>query len=148
MQKLRHHDFKIGMPDGWVDASNVIMIGPMKEDYSPTMTVTREPLDSPTTARSYATEKRAELEEEFGSQGYEVLEERPIDIGRMSAFQRTHTWMLPEAEIQIQQMQVYFVKEGAALTVTCTDKMDRFDETKPTFMEALKEFEYVEEEAQ
>lgn len=146
MDTLRHDGWKIGMPEDWVDASNVIIMGPMADDYSPTITVTQEPLDSPTTPRAYATEKRGELQEEFAEQGYEVLEEGPIEVGDESSFQRTHTWMLPGAEIQITQMQVYLVRENTAIVVTATDRSDRFEDVKSTFMDAIEEFEFIDEE--
>ncbi len=146
METLKHHDFKIGMPDGWVDASHVILVGPREEEYSPTITVTREPLEWPISARAYATEKRSELQEQFGPQGYEVLEEAPLQVGGLASFQRTHTWMLPDAEIQITQMQVYLVKEDAAVVVTCTDRSGRFDDRKAAFMEAVQQFEFIEEQ--
>ncbi|MFW6015543.1 MAG: DcrB-related protein [bacterium] len=145
MDTLRHNGWKIGIPEGWVDASQVIVTGPMKDEYSPTINVLQEPLDSPTSPRAYATEKRAELQQEFSGQGYEVIEEGPIEIGDEKSFQRTHTWTLPNKNIKITQMQVYILRDDKAIIITATEKSDRFEDMKSTFMDALDKFEFVKE---
>jgi hypothetical protein len=142
MQTLTHYDYTIGLPTRWLDASVVVLVGPPNENYSPSITITRDQLDFAMNASEYAANQLAGLKAELGHAGYKVLEEGSVTVGGMLAYQRLHTFQMPEAELEITQLQVYLVRGREALTITCTHLSHRFEEFRPLFEEALQQFRW------
>lgn len=142
MQEMVHFDYTIGLPPRWIDASVVVIVGPPNDNYNPNITITREPLDFQMSASEYAANQLAGLHAELDSVGYQVLEENPLSIGGLPAYLRVHTFQMPEAELEVTQMQVYLVRGKEALTITCTNLSHWFEQTRPLFMEALQRFRW------
>jgi hypothetical protein len=142
MQDIAHFDYIIGLPPRWLDASVVVLVGPPNDNYHPNITITREPLEFQMNASEYAANQLSGLHAELDSAGYRVLEEGSITIGGLTAYQRLHTFQMPEAGLEITQLQLYLVRGKEALTITCTNLSHWFEQTRPLFMEALERFRW------
>ena len=145
MQPLRHHDFAIGMPEQWTDVTSVIVMGPAQDNYSPSITITRDYLNSPTSAEAYGKQQAETLAKELEQQLYELVDEGPIELGETEAYRREHRFLVPEAgNARVQQAQVYIVDGTKAVVITATDLASRFEQTRPTLMQAIGQFHFVE----
>ncbi len=142
MQEFVHNDFVIGFPSRWIDSSVVILAGPQNDGYSPNITITRERLEFQLTAAEYAANQLMVLRQDLSQEGYQVVEEGPLPLAGMTAYQRIHTFRMSDVNLQLTQMQVYVVKGREAITITCTNTAGWFDRTKPIFMEAIKQFKW------
>lgn len=142
MAEFVHNDFRIGFPPRWIDSSVVVLAGPPNDGYSPNINVSREQLQFRLTAAEYAAEQLLALQEGLAEQGYTVVEERDTTLGGEAAFQRLHRFEVAEEGLRITQLQIYVVKGQEAVTITCTNLTDWFEQTRPTFMEAVKQFRW------
>ncbi len=143
MKDLTHHDISIGLPPAWEDVSIVTLVGPELAGYAPSITVTRESVPAGTTAEQYALSQQAGLAAEFAPHGYAVVQEGPLSLGKLQAYGRRHTFAVPDAGLQVEQLQVYAVGDGLAITITCTDRFDRFAQMLPVFQEAIRRFRFL-----
>lgn len=141
MRDFIHNDFSIGLPDRWIDTSVIAIAGPPDSGFSPSITVTRERLDFQLKVNEYAANQLAALSEEFGENDYEVIEEGPIQISGMQAYQRTHEFDVDE-DLRARQLQVYVVKGDQAITITCTSTDKGFENSKQVFLEAIRQFSW------
>jgi hypothetical protein len=148
VRKLNHHDLGIGFPPGWLDDSVVSLTGPPREGYSPSITITREELESEISAAEYAANQLRELEE--GAVGIEYRlhgdEPFPLPIAGVTAHRRLQAFFIAEMGLEVMQMQVYVVKGFEAVTITCTDTAGQFAATKATFLEAVRMFTWQDME--
>jgi hypothetical protein len=142
MQDFHHYDFTIAMPDRWIDATVVVIAGPPAGSYSPNITINREQLTFHLSAAEYAATQLAQLQQALEQQKYKVSDEALLSLGELSAFQRTHTFEVAEDNTRVMQLQVYVVKDKEALTITCTNLAERFEETRPTFQEVIRSFRW------
>jgi hypothetical protein len=142
VRKLTHHDLSIGHPEGWADDSVVSITGPPRGDYSPSITITREELESEMSAAEYAAVQLEELRRETAGMEYRLHGEEPLPLpfAGVIALQRVHAFVIDELEVEVMQMQVYAVKGFEAVTITCTDTAEQFAGTRPTFLEAVRLF--------
>lgn len=143
MQQMVHSDLLVGFPDSWLDVSNIILVGPPDQDYSPSITITREPLAEPMKPDKYAATQLTALQQELGPQGYRVSQEGPTTVGDMPAYQRFHTFAMPKTDIRVQQWQIYMTVETTAIVLTMTDKTTTFQKSYPVFNEALKQLKII-----
>lgn len=142
MREFVHDDFKLSIPEEWADASVVVAAGPPNDGYSPSITVTREHLEYEVNASQYAARQLESLQEEMAQGGYQVREEGPFTLPGLSAFQRVHAFRVDDLGVEITQLQVYVTKGRQALTLTCTNLSDWFDQTRPTFLAAVKQLRW------
>jgi hypothetical protein len=144
MKEFSHHDFSIGLPPRWIDSTVVVLAGPPNEGYSPNITVTREQLEFRLSVEEYAAEQLIALRQGLAEKSYKVLEEGPLSLGPAGAFQRVHRFEVEEEGLRITQLQIYLVRGGEALTITCTHRSEWFEQLKPQFMEAARMFHWRE----
>lgn len=142
MQTVIHYDYAIGLPPRWMDGSVVVLLGPPNENYSPSITITRDQLNFPMNAQEYAANQLASLQAELGDAGYKVLEEGSLTLGGLLGYQRVHTFQMREADLTITQLQIYLVRGNEALVITCTQLGHLFEQTRPLFLEALQQFRW------
>lgn len=138
MQQFQYdRQFVMGRPDGWLDLSTLVFAGPPRGDFSPSITVSRERLDRLVTAQQYAANQLSGLREEFGGLGLEFLGEGPIELHNASAWQRVHSFRMPDSAVVVRQWQTYVIRGDTAITVTCTDTESAWEQTLPTFRSAI-----------
>jgi hypothetical protein len=143
MKTIIHSDIQIGWPDKWTDISTVVLVGPPNVSFSPNITITRDTMNATKSSAEYATEQLLVLRREFGEMGYEVSEEGPLRISEnLSAYQRVHSFVLPDSGLQVRQWQVYATKAQEAITITCSDKLDTFEASKAVFQVAVSQFAF------
>jgi hypothetical protein len=142
MQNFTHYDFSIGIPSRWADASVVIMVGPPNDNFSPNITIVREQIDFKLSATEYAANQLASLKDELSELNYQVVEESPRKLEGLDAYQRIHTFLEPNINAKVMQLQVYVIKNKEVITMTFTNLAHRFEQTKPSFLEALNNFKW------
>jgi hypothetical protein len=104
--------------------------------------MTRERLEFELTASEYAANQLASLREDLADNNYSVIEEAALQLSGAGAYERVHTFAAPGSETSVMQMQVYLVKGGEAIVITCTNTAELFESTKQTFREAVKQFRW------
>ena len=142
MREFVHNDFALGLPDGWVDASVVVLAGAPNDGYSPSITITREQLDYEVDAYQYATKQLKSLQDELAQDGFQVQEEGAFALPGVSAYRRVHSFDIADLGVTITQMQVYVTKGAEAITLTCTNLSDWFPRTLETFLAAVNRFKW------
>jgi len=138
-----YNDVQIVIPPDWKDASTIVLVGPAREDFTPNVTISRDSLHETQTPEQYAQSQLSDLQEEFRSSGYHIMHEGPINLKVGPAYQRRHTFTLPNTDLTVQQLQTYVVNDGAAFTITATDRTEYFEQTQPLFTQFIKEFTFV-----
>ena len=123
-----------------MDASSVILVGPPKADYSPSITITRERLAAPQTAAQYGDSQLAALQQQFADHGYSVKQDGPFKAGSLAGYERIHAFRVSGVNGEIQQWQVYVIAGSDAITITSTDLATTFEASLPLFQEAVRQF--------
>jgi hypothetical protein len=142
MRDFFHYDFIIGIPPRWIDSSVVVLAGPPNDGYSPNINISREQLSFRLTPAEYAATQLVALQQGLAAQKYKVIEEGPTTLGDVDAFQRLHRFEVETDNVRITQLQVYVVKGHEAITITCTNLSEWFDQTKPMFIDAIERFRW------
>ena len=147
MRQFIHNDIMIACPEDWLDLSTVVLAAPPRPDvdFSPNVAITRDTLDEPMTPKDYAQDQLPLLQEEFGGMGYEVKSEGAARVADIPCFERMHTFVLPENELEVQQWQVYFVTGNDAVTITCTDKAANFKKSYELFQSIVAQLKVVKQ---
>lgn len=116
MRKLQANAFEIGFPEGWRDASTVVMIGPERPGFSPNVQVNQEPVPDDLTVEQYFAQQRSELGDLSGfqmhEQGDKVLAGERVEY-------HSYTWRIPQG-FEIRQLQLALVRGGTLYTITCS----------------------------
>lgn len=148
MKKFIHNEITLGWPEGWLDTSILLLNGPPINGFSPNITVTRERIEHKMNSQEYAAIQLNALKESLGEDGYRVLEEKKAEYRGMKAYQRVHTFQISDAGVAVKQLQVYFVNESEALTITCTDSVEHFEQSQKLFFDAIMMFTWHAKEEQ
>ncbi len=142
MRDFVHNDFALGLPDGWADASVVVVAGAPNDGYSPSITITREQLEYEVDAYQYATAQLKSLQDELARDGFQVREEGAFALPGLVAYRRVHSFDIPDLGVAVTQMQVYVTKGAEAITLTCTNLSEHFPQTLETFLAAVRQFKW------
>ncbi len=140
MRTLTFNDFSIGCPQGWLDTSTIVMVGPPDGEFCPSVTVTREYLAKAVNAANYGEQQGQALDQELSSEGYKVQTQGLTSVNGVEAFERFHTFKAPDSSLPIKQRQVYFTRGKIGLTITLTDKIETFDANRELFDAAVQRF--------
>ena len=142
MQQLPHNDFAIGWPAGWIDSSTVSLIQPKEDGFRPNLNITRQLLEKPCSVQEYSNQQDKSLSKQLESKGYRILEKGPTTLGGMKAYQRRQTFVIPNANIQVVQLQVHVIRDNCVYVVTASDKASTFEKNLPIFNAALAQFKF------
>lgn len=138
MNELVHGELRVPCPDGWRDASSVLLLGPPVEGYSPSLHLARDPRPGQLDAKAYGQAQLEPLRQKLGDHGYVVEEEGVAEIGRRIAYRRIHRFREPVQQIEVTQIQVHVIVGEQAITLTATDRTDQFPRTRPQLVQALQ----------
>jgi hypothetical protein len=116
MAKLRANAFEIGFPEGWRDASTIVMIGPERPTFSPNLQVNQEPVPPDLTVGEYFADQRRELGQLSGFRLHEQGD-RQLDGQRVE--HHMYTWRIPQG-VEIRQLQLAIVRGPTLYTITCS----------------------------
>jgi len=139
MKTIRHNELVIGIPDDWIDASTVVLAGPVRGEFRPNLTITRQYLNAEINAADYARQQLPALKEAFRRLDFRLRSESNLEIAGIKCYQRTFAMRDPTSEVELQQWQVYVVHKLVAITITATEKAARFTETFPLFHAAIEQ---------
>ena len=142
MRELTHNDLAIGWPNGWLDVSNVTLIGPASGGFTPNITINRQRLEKPVGAEEYAAEQQLQLAKKLEASGFRVLNHGPFRLGAIIAYQRTQVFMAPAAKVEVTQLQVHAVRNLEAVVITATDKASTFERNLPIFKASIDQFKW------
>lgn len=142
MKTLTHHEFSIGLPEGWQDMTEVFLQGPpaSEEDIGPNIIVLKEELETEQSVEDFAYEQLEGLMEIIEAKGLEAFDEEIIKIAGQDAFQRIYSF--PFSEATFTQMQVYLIRENIAYIIIFTTARDQFSKDLPILKKALGHFKF------
>lgn len=138
-QLLQSNGFSLGLPDGWRDATTVVMVASEHPIFTPNIQITRIPRGDEPIDKMVADE-RAQLAQlpyfRLLSHGNSVLGEKP-------AIEHEFSWELPEqAGVRIRQWQVTSVVDDEVFTVTCSALEDEWQQAVIQFQDSLAQFRW------
>ena len=141
MKKLTHHEFSIGLPEGWQDMTEVFLQGPASEEgLAPSIIVLKEELETEQNVEDFAYEQLEGLMEAIEAKGIEAFDEGIIKIAGQDAFQRIYNF--PFSEATFTQMQVYVIRRSIAYIIIFTTDKKRFSKDLPIFKKILGNFKF------
>jgi hypothetical protein len=139
MQQLRANDFSIGMLEGWRDASQVVLIGPERQYFTPNVQVHREPPPSET-LEEYVRLQRAEL---MGLESFKAIAQGDRLLGGVQAYTHEYSWLLPSGSAhRVQQRQLICANVGALFTLTFSALEQDWDQVEGAFEMILSGFRW------
>lgn len=145
MEKFRHGQWAVGIPEDWSDASTVALVGPPRDGFSPNITVTVEALDKKCSAQEYAGQELEKLRGALQGRQYQVHQEGFTEVGEAKAYQRIHSFLPENVNRRVRQIQVYLIEDGRAVTLTGSDLEEKFEESRDTLSQAIQEFSFTDE---
>ncbi len=118
---------RIEAPDGWVDASQLIALGPDGGGYRPSLVVSTQPglseeIDAQAFAESLSGTLRAILK------GYAVVSEDEATFGPWTGQLREH--IFSQGNLQLRQLQFHLVRESTGYVFSFTHRADDADAGK------------------
>lgn len=129
------------IPDGWRDGSLITLIGDTgKSGVAANIVVNREVVEASTTIEDYAALQADLMQREIAE--LQILDERPITIKGVPAFQRLMRFIAED--IAFQQVQTFFLRENVIYAITGTAAVEDFDESIYAFKEFVESFEFSE----
>ena len=78
----------------------------------------------------------------LASNGYRVLEKGPAMLGALKAYQRRQVFVVPQANVEVIQLQIHAIRGNEAIVVTATDEAGAFEKNLPAFNAALAQFRF------
>lgn len=140
MDDLLHHEYSVGLPDGWQDKTEVVLAGPMKDGSCPTLTVTRIVLKVAQTLEQFAAYQLHGLGVQMAVKKTDVLKEEETTLGGVPAFRRIYN--LRFFDKPLIQRQTYALRGLVAYVVTETSRVDQFEGDLVTFNEMIERFQF------
>ena len=116
---IRHNDLQFELPAGWVDATQVVIVGPEADGFQANVVVSREPLLASETLASFAKGQADDLTETIAS--YTLVREGPATFGAVTGFSREFKGSLDGQKYQFIQFYSMGHNEVFVLTVTQAD---------------------------
>jgi hypothetical protein len=123
---IRHGALAVPLPAGWVDASQVVAMGPEEEGFRASLIVSTEPARGRETAKELAARALPQLQQ--SAPGFALVGEKPARFAGVDGFSREYTCQ--PGPLKIAQLQFYCVKNGQAYTFTYTQRADRISTTR------------------
>jgi len=130
------------MPDGWEDRSLITLIGETDAGgFASNIVVTRQTVEPQATIEEFARAQAEMMRQELASSGsaLQILDERAIQIGNTSSYQRLQKFTLENGQI-IQQVQTFFLGANMIYAVTGTATLEGFDRAIPAFKKFVETF--------
>ncbi|MBL8149067.1 MAG: DcrB-related protein [Blastocatellia bacterium] len=129
--------FLTDLPSGWSDRSMITLVGSTGESgFAANVVVIREVLPKSTTLKDYVMQQKKAMQDEIA--GVEILDERPISIGNLPAYQRLQRFSLEGQTIQ--QAQTFIAGNGLVFAITCSANVEEFDANIEAFRHITTSF--------
>ena len=142
---MKTPDFTLTLPDEWRDHSTLTFAPETEDEFCRNITINRDHLDAVENIQAYAARQLAELEEALADQNYRLIHDAPMEVDGVEAIMRLHIFDIPDLEVQVQQAQVYLIRDSVALTVTFTERIDRFEAHFQEFLEIMRTTRWIDD---
>lgn len=159
MAKLVFCDFEVDVPASWKDQGMITLTMPSTDPkVRPNIIITKERLAKPVDLESYF-EKIKQSVQSRGIESFQILQEQDTAVGDLPAKLMICTWDLssmkrmmgPNAQAMdniqpgqmVQQIQVSFIKDDAAVNLTASFPADQFQIYSRPFYKFIEGFKFV-----
>jgi hypothetical protein len=140
MNDLIHHELTVGLPEGWQDKTEVILVGPTRDESRPTLTITKVALKSPQTLAQFAAFQLFGLSGVGGVKATDIVEEGETTLAGLDAYVRVfHVRMFDRL---LTQRQAYAIRGQTAYIITETSAKEHYEDDRPIFEEIMKRFQF------
>src|SRR5690349_13653957 len=121
---IGHGAVSIEAPDGWVDASQLIALGPESGGYRPPLVVSTQPGPSEDVdAQAFADSLLGTLRRIL--KGYTTVNEDEVTYGPWTGLLREHTF--EHQGLKLRQLQFHLVRSGTGYVFSFTHRADEDD---------------------
>jgi hypothetical protein len=125
-QFIRHGLLTLSLPDGWLDMSQVVALGPEEDGFRSSLVISLEPVFSHETVQDFAERLLPGLQQLSADFG--VVSESDAVFGDKEGVLREHTFT--SQGVHLAQLQFYTLKWGMGLTFTYTQRAEKLPETR------------------
>lgn len=141
-KNLTANGWTAAIPDGWEDRSLITLVGETDASgFASNIVVTRQRSEPQTSLEEFARVQAELMRQELEGSGGElqIVDERAVDIGGVSSYQRLQRFNLENGRI-IQQVQTFFLGANMIYAVTGTATLESFDRAIPAFKKFVETF--------
>jgi hypothetical protein len=132
MKTYRLHEADIQIPDNWQDNTiNAFSLSSGKSGNVANLTITRDAVTQSKDVQSYADQQLVEAAKKL--KGYKLIDRRSTQINGQSSIEANFTWLTPE-RIEIQQRQVYVMRDKTFIIFTLTARANDFKDYENTWV--------------
>lgn len=122
---IKHGALRLALPEGWLDASQVVAVGPEDNGFRPNLVASTEPLAPGDTLARFA---QRSLEMLRKVQGFSLVEERQATFGPHQGILREYTFALQG--IRMAQYQFQMVKDSVGYSFTYSQRPEKLGATR------------------
>jgi hypothetical protein len=130
------------LPTSWFAKEQITLLAP---DGRANVIASSEPLDPSIDGKRYAEVQGELLNNEFPGYRQQTFEEMVV-FGNRQGFLRRFQWTPPD-DVQVTQMQLYYVEDGRGYTCTATSPSTEFGRYEDEILAILKSLTIDENEA-
>lgn len=142
IEKFTAHGWTSALPAGWEDRSMITLVNAedAETSFATNIVVTRQRTES--SVEEFAVLQSALMRQELESNGtaLQILDERAVEVGGVSSYQRLQRFDAGNGQI-IQQVQTFFQGQNEIFVVTGTATLEMFDRSIPAFKQFVESFE-------
>lgn len=141
-EKFVANGWSAEMPDGWEDRSMITLVGTesAQSGFASNIVVTKQRTDLG--VEEFARLQTDLMRAELNGGELQILDERAVEIGGVSSYQRLQRFDAGGGKI-IQQVQTFFSGDAAIYTLTGTASLEEFDEAIPAFKRFVESFRFA-----
>lgn len=122
---IKHGTLRLPLPEGWLDASQVVAVGPEDNGFRPNLVASLDPLPPGETLARFA---QRTLEVLRKVQGFSLVEERPATFGPHQGVLREYLFVVQG--IRMAQYQFQLVKDSVGYSFTYSERPEKMASTK------------------
>lgn len=139
MDDLHHGEFKIGLPDGWRDRTEVVFVGPKRSGVSPAISLKRTALKAGQTLADLAASQLEGLQLMLRVTKDDIIEEGEATLAGIHAHMRVYhgTYL----DRRITQRQICMIHDQTAYVLTASSTREHYAEDLPVFEEVIRRFQ-------
>lgn len=127
------------MPGGWEDRSMITLVGAgsAENGFASNIVVTKQRTEQ--SVEEFAALQTELMRRELNGGELQILDERAVEIGGVSSYQRLQRFDAGDGQI-IQQVQTFFSGKNTIYAVTGTASLENFDRAIPAFKKFVETF--------
>jgi hypothetical protein len=122
---IKHGTLRLPLPEGWLDASQVVAVGPEDNGFRPNLVVSIEPLSPGETLAQFS---RRSLEALRKVDGFSLVEERTAIFGPHQGVLREYTFRVQG--MRMAQYQFQLVKDSVGYAFTYSQRPEKLAATR------------------